>query len=154
MRLKILRPSDREHLLLAAGELRAAVALALGQAREELVDGPGRPAAAVRRAEHPQVLLRGERREEAPPLRDESDPRAGDLVGLLARDLLAAEADRPPHGRDEPHDRVAERALAHAVPPDDRRRLGADLEADVLEDVGRPVEGVQPGHPEEGLTHG
>ena len=37
---------DREHLLLAAGELPAAIGLALGQAREGRVDALDRPGAA------------------------------------------------------------------------------------------------------------
>src|SRR4051812_29365775 len=39
LRVAQQRPADREHLLLAAGQQRAAVVLALGEAGEELIDG-------------------------------------------------------------------------------------------------------------------
>ena len=42
--------ADGEHLLLAARQLGAAVAATLGEAREQLVDGLGRPALAARLA--------------------------------------------------------------------------------------------------------
>ena len=61
-------------------------------------------------------------------------PRVGDLVRRLAEQLLALEADGAGRrgGRDA-HDRVAQRGLAHAVAADDRDRLLAHLERDVLE---------------------
>ena len=45
-RVEQQRTRDREHLLLASGQLRAAIAAALGQPREQLVDALGRPRAA------------------------------------------------------------------------------------------------------------
>ena len=84
--LRQQRAADGEHLLLAAGELHAAVLAALGQAREELVDGVGRPAvAAAPRRGHPQVLVDGERLEQPPPLGHVADPGAGDLVRRARR---------------------------------------------------------------------
>ncbi len=50
LRVRDQGAADREHLLLAAGELGAAVALALGEPREELVDAVDRPAARCRSA--------------------------------------------------------------------------------------------------------
>ena len=73
------RPADRQHLLLAAGELAAAVAAALGQAREQAVDaveGPARRAAAGGGGGD-EVLLDAEGREHLPPLGDQADPGAG-----------------------------------------------------------------------------
>ena len=58
LRVAQQRAADREHLLLAAGELHAAVLAALGQAREELVDGVGRPAVARRAAARPSAGAR------------------------------------------------------------------------------------------------
>ena len=70
------RAADREHLLLAAGELHAAVPAALGQPREELVHRVGRPAvAASPRRGHPQVLVDRQRLEQPPPLRARSRSR-------------------------------------------------------------------------------
>ena len=51
------RATDRQHLLLAAGELAAAVVLALGQPRESLVDALDRPRAALTGGDHAQVLV-------------------------------------------------------------------------------------------------
>ena len=85
--------ADRQHLLLAAGELGAAVAPALGQAREGLVDaldGPG-PLGAV--ADQAQMLVHRERGPDAPALRHVADAAIGDLVGRQAEDLVAGEPD-------------------------------------------------------------
>ena len=46
LRIGQQRARDRQHLLLAAGELAAAIVLALGQARERVVDALDRPRAA------------------------------------------------------------------------------------------------------------
>ena len=65
--------ADREHLLLTAGELCAAVSLALGEPREELVDALDvQPLEVSRVAEHPQMLVDRERREQATALRARS----------------------------------------------------------------------------------
>ena len=70
------RAADRQHLLLAARELVAVIALALGQAREEIVDAlaivhsPGRSRDA-------QILVDGERGENLALLRHEAEPAAG-----------------------------------------------------------------------------
>ena len=59
-------------------------------------------------------------------------------------ELGALEADRAtgPRRRD-PHDRVAERRLAHSVPPDDRNGLVPHREADVLERPSAAVVGAR-----------
>src|SRR5205085_5862946 len=130
-------------LLLAAGELRAAVALPLGEPREQLVDLRRRPAAAsvaTPPGEHSQMLVHRQRAEEPPSLRHVADPELRDLVGSLADQLLILEADgaADARGRDS-HDRVAERRLAHSVAADHRRRPAGTLERDLLEGAGRPV---------------
>ena len=51
------RARDRQHLLLAAGELPAAVVLALGQPRKGVVDALHRPGAARPRGDQPQMLV-------------------------------------------------------------------------------------------------
>src|SRR3546814_8108259 len=73
-------PRDRQHLLLAAGELAAAVAAALGKAREGVVDaldGPGTAAAGG----EAEVLVDGERGPEATALRRVADALSGDQIG-------------------------------------------------------------------------
>ena len=90
---------DREHLLLAARELRTAVALPLGETREEVVDAFSRPVLAAVRSRaarrDSKVLVDRERREQPAPLWHVADAAAGDLVGLPADQLLPLEADRP-----------------------------------------------------------
>ena len=123
------RAADGQHLLLAAGELGAAVAPALGQAREGLVDaldGPG-PLGAV--ADQAQMLVHRERGPDAPPLRHIADAHIDDLIGRQAEDLVAGEADAAARGGHQPHDRVAERRLAHAVAADHRQHAAVEASA-------------------------
>ena len=147
-RVRDERATDREHLLLAAGELRSAVALPLGEAREQLVDALARPLAAVRlapAARDAQVLVDRERREEAAALGHVPDASPRDLVRGDADEFLPVEEDRALRARwRDSHDRVAERRLAHPVSPDDRDRLVAHREAHVLERLGAPVVRAQP----------
>ena len=85
--------ADRQHLLLAARELAAAILLALGQARKELIDardGP-RPSAA-RALRQAQMLVDRERGPDPPSLRHVADAEIGDPVGRQAQYVLAGEA--------------------------------------------------------------
>ena len=95
LRVREQGAADREHLLLAARELRGADPLALGEAREELVDGARRPAARARGADHLQVLVGRERLEETPALRHVRDARLRDLVRRPAQQLLPAKRTDP-----------------------------------------------------------
>ena len=143
-------PADREHLLLAARELRAAVPLALREAREEVVhavDRPALPSAAI--ADHAQVLVDGERREEPPALGHVPDPELRDPVGRTGR--------RAPGRRSGSTRRPARaacrgsRCRGSSCPCRcDRRSTSRrlDLERDVLERLRRPVEGAQALDPE------
>ena len=88
------RARDRQHLLLAAGELGAAIVLALGQAREGVVDALDGPRAAPHACDHAQVLVDGERAPQPPPLRHVADAEAGDLRRLQRQQILAAHAAR------------------------------------------------------------
>jgi len=88
------RSPDREHLLLAAGQLVPAVAAAVRQPREQVVDALARPGAVTGRRPRrdAEVLLDGQRREDAPPLRDQSDARPRDDVRRRPGQLAAVEA--------------------------------------------------------------
>ena len=120
------RARDREHLLLAAGELRAAIVLALGEPREGVVDALDRPRAAARLRDDAQMLVDGERAPQPPPLRHVADAEPRDLRRIEPRQLLAAEADRAAGRAHEAHDGLAERGLAHAVAADDREHALVD----------------------------
>jgi hypothetical protein len=136
------RPRDREHLLLAAGELGAPVALPLREPREGLVHARHRPGARPVAQGQAQMLVHRERGPDAPALGDVADAAVGDRVGGQPEDLLAAE----PHAarrRHEPGDRVAQRGLAHAVPADDRGDAVVEAERDLLEGVRAAVVHVE-----------
>ena len=115
------RASDRQHLLLAARELRATVLAALCETRKQVVDPVRRPAVAAASARSSA----GARRRRATgtaaaPAARSRCPSAGDPVGRLAEDLVPEEADRTScgslQGRHHAHDRRAERRLPHSVP--------------------------------------
>ena len=133
---------DGEHLLLAARELPAPVAPPLGEPREHVVHplhGP-RAAAPPREA---QVLVHGEVRPEPASLGGVGDAPRGDLVGGEPGDVSPLEADRAPPHREEPHDRVAQGRLAHAVSPDHRVDPLVQGEVDALQGMGLVVVDVQ-----------
>src|SRR6266851_8631428 len=76
-RVEQQRPADRQHLLLAPGELSAAAQPAFGEAREELIDAGDRPwTAALER--HLEVLLDAEVGEDAAALRHIAHAQRGD----------------------------------------------------------------------------
>ena len=93
------RAADREHLLLAAGELGAAVSLPVGEPREELVHALDRPRAAPSARGDPEMLVDGQRRKEPAPLRDVAEPGARDLVRRLADELDSVESRGAGHAR-------------------------------------------------------
>ena len=134
-------PADRQHLLLAAGKLTAAIAPSLGKAREHLVDAFRRPVAFARRHQ-PQMLVHGQRSPQAAPLRYVADPHPRDLCRRAPDQFLAHEADRSGRGADKAHDRLAHRGLAHAVPPDDGEHAGVKRKIHALKRVASAVEDV------------
>ncbi len=96
------RAADREHLLLAARELLAAVAEPLGQAREgreHAVERPARarPSAPAARRHH-EVLAHREVREDAAAFRHVADAEPRDLLGRAPVDVAALRCDVPPAG--------------------------------------------------------
>jgi hypothetical protein len=92
-RVEQQRPRDSEHLLLAAGKLGTAVLLALGEARERLVDALDGPRVRLcSRAAQPQVLVHRQRRPDAPPLRHVADALACDPFG--GRPRISSPASR------------------------------------------------------------
>ena len=97
-------PRDRELLLLATGKRPGGALPGLVHDREEVVGGlEAAPPPRARRAgeAEPKVLLDGQLGEDPPPLRDERDPGAGDVLrprGRAARRRRAARS-RPRAGR-------------------------------------------------------
>ena len=144
------RARDRQHLLLAAGKLGAAVVLAFGEARKGLVDALDRPGAAPHPSGQPQMLVDGERAPEPAALRHVADAEAGDAGGRGVGDVLAGEPHRAAGGAHEAHDRLAQGGLAHAVAADDREHAGGQRQIDALQRVRAAVVDVEAAHFERG----
>ncbi len=139
LRLEQQRAADRQHLLLSARKLCAAVALALGQAREHAVDAIHIAALARHQT---QRLVDAQRRPDAPPLRNVGDAAFRDLVGRSAENFFAEQL----HAAGRAHqagDRVAQRRLAHAVAADDAEHAVFDHQTHALQRVGAAVIDVQ-----------
>ena len=128
------RPPDRQHLLLAARQLPAAVVAPFRKAREDRIDAIDGPRSVALRAQS-QSLLDRQARPESPPLRHVAQARASDGVRIEAHDVASVEADRPRAHRREPDDGVAERRLAHAVAADDRKHAMLERQRDALQSM-------------------
>ena len=155
------RAPDRQHLLLAAGKLAAAVALALGQSREGVVNALDRPGARLTGRNHAQVLVDRQRPPEAPALRHVADAVPGDLRRRQAEQVPTLHAHGAAGRFHQTHDRLAERRLAHAVAADDRKHAVLEREVDALERMRPSVIDVEPFHLQNGaglgasrLSHG
>ncbi len=124
--------ADREHLLLPAGQVIAAVAAARGEPGKEVVDPRQRPGPGLRG--DPQILLDGQRREDLALLRDKADAEPRPAVGRQGRDIAAGKADVPGMQRGMSHDRRQEGRLAHPVAAQDGERApGRQGERDAFE---------------------
>ena len=138
----------REHLLLAARELSTPVRTPLREPRESIVDTLPRPSAAGAAFAQPQVLVHRERRPQPPPLRHIPDPVVRDSTRIRADELVAFELNGAVRDRHEPHDRVAQRGLAHTVTADDGDDPVREIEIDPLQRMGLAVVDVKPPDPE------
>src|SRR3546814_10314280 len=96
--------ADRQHLLLAAGELGALAGAALLQVREQLVNLLDREAALAHPRREHQVLLDRETGEDTALLRAVGDAAAGDGARRQADEFLAFEDDRPLAPGQDAHD--------------------------------------------------
>ena len=143
------RARDGQHLLLAAGELSAAVVFPFGEARERVIDALDRPGAGLARRGHAQVFVDGERAPEPATLRHVADAVPRDLRRRKAQHLFAAHADRAARRAREPHDGLAQGRLAHAVAPDDRQHAVIQRQIDALQRMRATivdVEALDPKH--------
>jgi hypothetical protein len=136
-RIEEQRPRDGEHLLLAAGELGAAIALPFREPRKRLVHARHGPRPRVTSRREAQVLVHGERRPHASALRHIPHAPVGDGVRRKSQDLLAGEPHTTRRG-DEARDRIAQRRLAHAVSAHHRRDPPIEAEGHLLQRV-RPA---------------
>ena len=131
---------DREELLLAARE-RPALAVQQGlEAREPGKDPADRLLllAAVGRDPHADIVVDGEVREDAAPLRHVPEPEPRPFARPLPGEVEARVADDPAGRGDDAHDGLEEGGLAHAVVAE---------HADDLPLLDREVDPVQHRHP-------
>ena len=133
---------DRQHLLLAAGELGALVRPALGEARKRFVDAADGPRAGPL-DRNQQVLVHGQVGEDAPPLRHIADARLGDPVGGKSGHVRAEQRD-PAGARAGEADQAAQRRrLPRAVAAKQRDDLAlAHFEAHAVQDVALAIESM------------
>src|SRR5580700_933631 len=88
------RASDREHFLLASGELASAIFLAFGKPREERVDSLDRPRSLVL-AWHLEILLHAEVGEDSPAFGHISDTAGSDTKRRPAGGVGSEDRDAP-----------------------------------------------------------
>src|SRR6266540_3261343 len=135
------RSSDRDHLLLPAGERARTLRRALPQLGKEVIDEVvARRRVALRK---PEVLVDRQAGEDVAVLGDVADAAPDDAVRRQRRQLLIGEAHRaaPP---DQAEDRAQRRRLPHAVPSEQRGHAAlGHLEAHALEHVRLPEVHVQ-----------
>ena len=142
-----LRSADGEHLLLAAGELGAAVVDALAQPREGRHDALEVPFLAAIHAGargHDQVLAHRQVGEDAAPFRHVGDAGAGDGVRRGLRHVAATHLDAALAWPHQAEHGFQQRGLAHAVAAHQADGLAAmHGEVDAMQDVADAVEAVQ-----------
>ena len=148
--------ADRQHLLLAAGEVPRQLVDAIGQAGEEgqhplLGVAHGRVVLALEPAGQTQVVADGEGGEHAPAARHHHDATRRDLVGGKASELLASEHDRSRRRRQQPRDALEQRRLSGAVGSEEGDDLAlVDLQVEPEEDLHGSVRSVEALHGQEG----
>src|SRR5207244_12181389 len=141
------RASDREHLLLSTGELRAGVGTPLAQNGKRFVDPIEWPSGVRDDRRECQVLLYTERGVNPAVIRDmaEACSRAG--VRRQARDVTPVQANGASALPVETHEASQKRGLAGAVPSDERDELAfADVQRHVAQRLGLAVQPRRTGH--------
>ena len=108
------RARDRQHLLLAAGQLIAEIAAAFGDAGEQVVHRGQVPAAVARR--HGEVFLHRQRRKNLAFLRHPADAGLGAAMRRALGDVLAAPQHAAAADLGVAHDGQKQRRFADAVP--------------------------------------
>ena len=141
------RAADREHLLLAAGKLLAAVIETLAQPREGIENPFERPIVApagTGARSHQQILAHRKIRKDRTALRYVRESGAGDAVGTRAPRIFAADHDAPRRRTHQSHHRPDQRGLAHAIAPEQSHCLApADHQRNTLQHVALAVVDVQ-----------
>ena len=120
------RPRQRQDLLLAAGQRPAAALQKPGQPREQRQHALDRPLlgfAGIRRPGEPQIFMRAQTRKNAAALRHIQNSKPAALMRGPTGHIDAVDHDLAAARRQQTHDRLHERGLAHAVVADDTDRF-------------------------------
>ena len=148
-RLAAKAARDRQQLLLAARQ-RAAGAVEqrlearklLQHRRDGILLG-----AALLGAAHAQIVVNREAGENLAPLRHITEPQPRATIGLGRGHVVTVKAHKPAGRRQEAHQRLEQRRLAHAVVAENSDELAlVDGEADPVEDRNAAVACTQPRH--------
>ena len=152
MKLRGERPPDRQHLLFAARELVAEVALAFQQPRKQLPDARHIPSA--RPLNGCEIFFDGQRLEDVPFLGNPTDAGVRALIGPQPRDIAPGKMNRAGETPRDARDGVHQRRLAGAIAAKQRQRLAfLDDDRDMVEHTGLAVAGHQAFEPQK-LGHG
>jgi hypothetical protein len=81
------------------------------------------------------MLVDTQRSPKPPALRHIADAEPGDVGGGAANQFLTKRADRAGRHRHQPHDRLAQRGLAHAVAADQAEHAFLQGQVDALQRV-------------------
>jgi len=141
-RLEDQRTRNRELLLLAAGEIAAAAARHLLQRGKQVIDVRRNRARTVfpHAQADAQILLDGQLRKDVASLRHVADAEPRAALGRTADEIDACELDPAGGRRQQPHDALQERRLAHAVATHQARpRSRRDDEIDIPQRVAAAV---------------
>ena len=152
LRLAHERPGDRDALLLAAGELRGAVAGAVAEPdlRERLADRGAAEAPAGEPRGQRDVLRRGQRAEQVERLEDEADvvaPQRRERALAHRAEVAAAELRAARRGAVEPGGDLQQRRLAGARRPHHGgERPAVEGERDAVERAHRALAAAEDAH--------
>src|SRR5690606_37306837 len=137
---------DRQHLLLATGELGPRAGAALQEVREKFVDLIERHAVSGDDRRQQQVFLHRQGREDTALLRNEAYAGMCCAMQRHGHHVLAVEKDLALALADDAHDGPQRRRLANTVAAEDRDHLAfADRHVDTVEDMAFAVPGIEAG---------
>src|SRR5229473_574070 len=147
------RARERQHLLLAAGEMAAAARAPLAQPREQIVDGREMPPPGPRRDR--EILLDAQRRKDFALLRHPAETGARAPMRRDPREVATAPGDAAAAHAREAHDREQQRRLADAVAAEQREAAAVrDIERQAIEHDGVAVAGAHVLKREQRVSHG
>ena len=128
----------------SAPPLRSRSRVSRGKSSEHALDRPFLGLARIRRPRQAQIFKRAQARKDAAALRHISDAEPAAFVRRPARHVHAVDNDLAAARRQQPHDGLHERGLAHAIVADNSDRLALpELQRDAVKHRDFAVAGLQ-----------